>query len=129
MAVYLDSSAIVKLVVAEAESAALRRDLRRHPIRVSSALARVEVVRGVRGRGAAAVARAEQVLARLALLRLDDDILGAAASMGPAVLRSHDAIHLASAGALGAELSAVVTSDRRMRDAAKALGMKVVAPG
>ena len=57
MRLYLDSSAIVKLVKAEPESAALRRYLRRRREngRVTSALAQVEVVRAVAGGGPAAM--------------------------------------------------------------------------
>jgi len=99
---YLDSSALVKLVVAEPESSALRRHLRSRPIRVSCALARVEVVRAVRRHGREATARARRVLARTRLLRIDDALLDAAAFLDGGVLRSLDAIHLAAAQALGA---------------------------
>lgn len=128
MVIYLDSSAIVKLVVREAESAALRRFLRRRPTRVSSALARVEVVRAVRLQGPEAQARAHAVLARIRLLRIDDDVLSLAAILEPALLRSLDAIHLASARVFGAELGGVVTYDVRMRDAAELLGVPVFEP-
>lgn len=128
MALYLDSSAIVKLVVREAESAALRRLLRAHPVRVSSALARVEVTRAVRAQSPAVRARAQAVLTRIRLLRIDDDILSTASMLDPGVLRSLDAIHLASASALGAELDALVTYDARMRDAAAILGYPTLAP-
>lgn len=128
MAIYLDSSAIVKLVVREAGSAALRRFLVRDPVRVSSALARVEVVRAIRAQGHDARARAELVLSRIRLLQIDDDVLDAAADLDPGVLRSLDAIHLASARALGSALTAVVTYDARMATAATRLGIPVVAP-
>ncbi len=129
MAVYLDSSALVKLVAAEPESLSLRRFLRRRAERVSSALARVEVVRAVRSQGNAAVDRARQVLARIRLLRLDDLLLDAASALQPRVLRSLDAIHLASAQTLGDELDCVATYDRRMSEAAGFLGMPVRSPG
>ena len=129
MAVYLDSSALVKLVLLEAESAALRRYLKQHAERVSSALAKVEVARAVRAQGAPARARADRVLARIRILRIDDDVLTRAADLDPGVLRSLDAIHLASALALGADLEAVVTYDGRMRDAARLLSLEVTAPG
>lgn len=128
MAIYLDSSALVKLVIREVESVALRRFLRAHPIRVSSALASVEVIRAVRGQGAEAQARAQAVLARIRLLRIDDDILLTAAGLDPGVLRTLDAIHLASARAFGTELEGVVTYDVRMREAAAILGIGIFAP-
>ena len=127
-AVYLDSSAIVKLVVAEAESRALTDYLGDHPSRVSCALARVEVIRAVRPHGATAVGRAGQLLARISLLRMDDVLLDAAADLEGTTLRSLDAIHLAAARAVGDELAEVVTYDRRMADAAHRFGLAVSAP-
>ena len=132
MKLYLDSSAIVKLVQREAESSALRRYLRRHgeSARVTSALARVEVVRAVSPGGAAAIAHARRQLSTLYQVALDREILDAAANLVPeARLRSLDAVHLASAQVLGADLQAIVTYDQRMADAADAIGMAVSAPG
>jgi len=128
MAVYLDSSAIVKLVVAEPESRALARFLRAHPERISSALSRVEVLRAVRLQGTPARKRARKILARIHLLRVDDDVLDAAAALDPQILRSLDAIHLASAQMLGDELTYVVTYDRRMSVAVESLGLRSYAP-
>lgn len=128
-AVYLDSSAIVKLVVAEQESPALARYLRRRPLRISSALARVEVARAVRPYGEAALTRAQQVLSAVDLLGLDDPLLDVAASLDGDHLRSLDAIHLAAALALGDDLAELVTYDRRMADHAATLSIAVAAPG
>lgn len=129
MAIYLDASALVKLVVAERESPALRRFLAKHPERITSALSRVEVPRAVRQQGTAAQQRAKRVLSHVRLLQLDDELLDAAALLEPVVLRSLDAIHIASARALGDELVGVVTYDRRMIDALVALRISVHAPG
>jgi predicted nucleic acid-binding protein len=126
--VYLDSSALVKLVIAERESTALRRYLGDEPARASCVLARVEVFRAVRGHGAAAVTRARRLLQRLDLVQIDDELLDAAAALDPRVLRSLDAIHLAAAQLLGDELTAVVTYDRRMTAAAALIDLTVVAP-
>ncbi len=131
MRLYLDSSALVKLVRREAESEALRSFLRRHRAdgRVTSALARVEVVRAVGAGGPAAIAHARRQLARVDEINLDRDLLDAAATLASAtVLRSLDAIHLAAARSIGTELSSVVTYDVRMQDAATALGITVEAP-
>ena len=125
--VYLDSSALVKLVVREPESAALRSYLRSTPNRVSSALARVEVLRAVLPHGAGARIRARQVLERTSLLALDDTLLDAAGSLDLPGLRSVDAIHLAAAQAVG-PLRPLVTYDRRLAGAAESLGLEHVAP-
>ena len=126
--VYLDSSALVKLVVAERESAGLRRYLRAEPRRASCALARVEVVRAVRPHGVAAITRARRLLRRLDLVQLDDELLDGAAALDGGVLRSLDAIHLAAALTLADELTAVVTYDERMTAAAGLVGLAVDAP-
>lgn len=126
--VYLDSSALVKLVVAEPESPALRRYLADEPDRSSCALARVEVTRAVRGHGLAALTRARRVLQRLHLVQLDDELLETAAALDPRILRSLDALHLAAAQLFGDELTALVTYDRRMAAAAGLIDVSVVAP-
>ncbi len=126
--VYLDSSALVKLVVREAESDALLAYLRRRPRRASCALARVEVIRAVRPHGRTAVARARRLLSRVDLLRLDDAVLDAAADLQVAAVRSLDAIHLAAARSLGGELEALVTYDDRMADAARELPLSLARP-
>jgi predicted nucleic acid-binding protein len=125
---YLDSSALVKLVVREGETRHLLAFLKGRPQRVSSELARVEVVRAVRGNGPPAVRRARRLLQRMRLIRLDTALLDAAAEIDPLVLRSLDAFHLASAQALGSALGEVVTYDVRLADAARALGLTVAAP-
>ncbi len=67
-AIYLDSSAIVKLAVAEKESPALRRYLRRRAPVVVSALARTEVARALLPLGPATVQRGQEVLSRVELI-------------------------------------------------------------
>lgn len=126
---YLDSSALVKLVVVEPESETLHRFLDRRLARASCALARVEVVRAVRPFGAHAVAGARGVLASIELIELGDELLDRAADLQPIGLRSLDAIHVAAAQTLGAALRELVTYDRRMIEAAQALAIPVVAPG
>ena len=126
MRLYLDSSALVKLVQREAESDALRRYLQAHrsDVRVASELVRVEVVRSVLAGGPAAVSHARRQLARLYLVVIDRDVLDRAATLAPAsLLRSLDAIHLATAELLSAELRAILTDDARMAGAAAALGL------
>ncbi|MFA5787848.1 MAG: type II toxin-antitoxin system VapC family toxin [Actinomycetota bacterium] len=127
-ATYLDSSAIVKLVVDEPESAALRRYLRRRRPLVSSALARTEVARALLPLGPEAVRRGHDVLARIDLARVNDRVLLAAGKLLPADLRSLDAIHLATAQEFGSDLARIVTYDDRMAAAARALGFTVSVP-
>jgi len=123
---YLDSSAIVKLVVREPESTALRAYLRgRRPL-VSSALARTEVARAVLGLGPAVARRAQEVLDRIELVRVNDRVLMAAGNLLPMDVRSLDAIHLATASLLGRALGQLVTYDARLAAACRAAGVKTV---
>ena len=124
---YVDSSAIVKLVVKEPESTALRRYLRRRQL-VASALARTEVARAVLSLGEPFARRATEVLARLELVRVSDRVLDEAGKLLPADLRSLDAIHLATARLFGTTLQHVVTYDGRMATAARGMHLRVVSP-
>jgi predicted nucleic acid-binding protein len=128
--VYLDSSALVKLVVAEPESMALIEHLEEWPQRVSSALALTELPRALdrAGLGAPAHRRARDVLGRIALVDVDRRILTTAATLEPSTLRTLDAIHLATALAIREDLEMVVTYDRRLRAAAERVRIDVVAP-
>jgi uncharacterized protein len=128
--IYLDSSALVKLVVTEPESEALLELLGAWPDRVSSTLALTELPRAIRraGLGAAERRRAHQVLARVALVDVDRRILTTAASLDPPVLRTLDAIHLATAIALGEDLGGLVTYDARLSAAARRADLEVLAP-
>ena len=125
---YLDSSAIVKLAVAEPESEALRRHLRRRRPLVTSALARAEVLRALLPAGSAAVAAGRSVLAGLELARINDRVLAAAGLLEPVDLRTLDAIHLATAQRFGSELGLLVTYDDRLLAAAARLGIRTAAP-
>ena len=127
-AIYLDSSAIVKLAVREPESDALRRYLRNRRPRVSSVLARAEVMRALLGKGDAARKAGRRVLADLDLLRIDNRVLDHAGELLPFELRTLDAIHLVTAQRLGVDLGRLCTYDGRMREAAEAFGMAVVSP-
>ena len=125
---YVDPSAIVKLAVAEPESKALRRYLSRRQPLVCSELARTEVMRALLPSGPEAVARGEEVLRRIELLRVSDRVLVEAGRLAPPGLRSLDAIHLASARHLGPSVRQIVTYDERMAEAALASGLPVAAP-
>jgi hypothetical protein len=128
--VYLDSSALVKLVVREEGTDELRAWLAGHPSVVSSALAVTEVRRAI-GRLSARRSladRARLVLDGIALLAVDVAVLEAGAALRPPELRTLDAIHVASALSLGADLLAFVTYDDRQERAAKKAGLPVVRP-
>ena len=128
-ALYLDSSAFVKLVVTDEESVAVRAFLSAYDARrVSSALLRTEALRAVRHLGPDALATVREGLRRVDLIGIDDRILDAAGSLEPQVLRTLDAIHLATALAVGDDLDAIVTYDEQMIEAARLIGLSTVSP-
>jgi predicted nucleic acid-binding protein len=127
---YLDSSAIVKLIVPEPETNALVEIIRPDPETVSCVLARVEVLRAVRRAGArrAVADRAGSILRRMALVRLDEGIVTTAANLRPLELRTLDAIHLATALSLTQAIAGLITYDARLASAARAAGLTVQVP-
>lgn len=125
---YLDSSALIKLVIPEAESDALRSELRQWGRHASSALARTEVVRAAARVDVAARDRANRVVRALSLVAVTDDILEHAAELEPSTLRSLDAIHVASALMLGDALGAAIAYDGRMLNALRSAGLPALAP-
>lgn len=130
MAFYLDTSALVKLVVAESETDALRSWLEedaRAP--VAADLVRTELMRATRRAAPDRVTRARAVLDAVTLLQVTPAVFESAGRIEPASLRSLDAIHLASALDLGDDLHGLVTYDDRLGAAAAANGVLVVAPG
>src|SRR5262249_43260685 len=72
---------------------------------------------------------AREWLLDVSRLPLDDALLDDAATLGPANLRSLDAIHLATAIGIREEIGAFITYDRRLAQAAQASGLPVVTPG
>jgi len=129
-AIYLDSSAIVKLIVSEPASGELIAYLRTRPLRFASRLADVEVRRAAaRFAGLDVEVRLRRVLARISSVELDEALAVSAAGIAPVGLRTLDAIHLASAMIVGPQLEALVTYDQRLADAAGSLGIHVVSPG
>jgi predicted nucleic acid-binding protein len=130
--IYLDSCALVKLVSSAPETAALERYLReradqRH---VASALVRTEVRRALRRIEAPArtLTTADKLLAAVITISIRDELLDAAGRLAEPGLRSLDAIHLATAQSLGPALTAFVTYDRRLLDAADRAGLPTAAP-
>ena len=128
MSVYLDSSALVKLVVEEPESTELRAFVGDRAV-VSSMIARTEVIRAVARTEPERVGAAEKLLAETSLIVTDGSVAWAAAWVEPASVRSLDAIHVATARLLEVGLEVIVTYDQRMAEAARIAGMRVASPG
>ena len=125
---YIDSSAFVKLVVTEPESAALAGYLTRWPRWASAALLRTEGVRAVRRHNPQYLATARQQLAGIDLIHVTETLLDYAATLNPPELRSPDSIYLAAALSLGSDLGVFVAYDERLVEAARQQGLPVSSP-
>jgi len=129
-ALYLDASAIVKLVVREDETDELARYVDGTEL-LTSELSAVEVPRATHLKTGAAetITHAEALMRRFYLVALDDDVKRAAARVQPPGLRTLDAIHLVSATRVRDRIAALVAYDRRLTEAARDAGLLVEAPG
>ncbi|MEO3776088.1 type II toxin-antitoxin system VapC family toxin [Micromonospora sp. B11E3] len=133
--IYLDSAAVIKILRREQETPDLIGWLneRAGMSLVSSALVEVEVPRALRRAAPQALVGVPSVLGRLYRVEIDAAVRAAAGAYADPLLRSLDAIHLATAEILarqaGVDLAAFVTYDRRLLDAAKAVGLPVASPG
>ncbi len=126
---YLDASAIVKLVSNELHRDALRARVRGAES-CTAAIGEVETVRAaVRRDPHVGERRAHEVLAGMVIVEANAVIRSIASTIGPASLRSMDAMHLATALQLRADLDAFICYDRRLCDAARAHGLVVESPG
>lgn len=127
---YLDTSAALKLLARERDSAAFAAfyDAGAGSTWVSSDLLRIEVMRAVTRALPAALPAARDLLEAFDYLTIDDQVVEAAMAEPDRRLRSLDAIHLASARVLGSDLTALVTYDDRLGDAARAAEIPVVGP-
>lgn len=128
--IYLDTSAAAKLVHPEAESSALAvflADRITVPL-VSSALLYPELVRAVTRQRPELATRAVALVQRMMTVPLSSTIVVSAATIGSPLLRTLDALHLATAATVASELRAFVTYDKRLADAAGSVGLAVAAP-
>lgn len=127
--VYLDTSALGRLVLDEPDATAIGAALVKFDSIVSSRLLRIELHR----LGLWAQVRAEEIeqwLAGVALVPIDDAILAAAETVSPASVATLDAIHLATALELSTaqHIGSLMTFDERLAEGAREHGLTVLAP-
>jgi uncharacterized protein len=127
---YADTSAVIKLLVEEADSKAFAAFYDAHSDAewVSSALVRIEVTRAVTRAIPALLPDARDLLSAFSYVAIDDDIVEGAMNEPDRFLRSLDAIHLATARVLAPELDAVISYDDRLLRAAGEAGLVVLSP-
>ena len=130
MAYYIDSSALVKMIVTEQHSPDLVAWVQSmNPAFVASDLLKIEALRSARRIDPSVVKATRDALRSVHFIALSSDVCELAADLEPAVLRSLDAAHVATALSIGDDLDAVITYDQRFAEACANLGLDVVAPG
>ncbi len=125
---FCDSSALVKLVVDEPESAALQQSLGTYSHVLASELAEVEVPRAVRRSDPGRVVLAQRLIRNLETVTLDQSVIKRAASLDPVELRSMDAVQLACALRLAPLDPVFIAYDKRIIRAASAAGLRTLSP-
>lgn len=132
VALYADSSAVMKMVTREAETPALTSFIKganpwHTPARWGTNLVgKVEVTRAAARISPAAQEAAGQVIAHLWFTPVDRQVIELAGLVSPTQLRTLDALHLASALTLGYP---IVAYDQRLIRAARGAGLTVYSPG
>lgn len=130
--IYVDTSALLKLVKDdEAEGPSLRAYLaaETEPQLVSSALLAVEARRGMLRARPDGVPKVDLLLADVAQISISDAVIESASRLPEPLLRTLDAIHLATALMIRDDIDIVLTYDVRLREAAEAHGLPTAAPG
>lgn len=125
---FCDSSALVKLVVEEPESAALRETLVTFSKVAASDLAAVEVPRAIRRRDPGRVAVAHRLVRNLDIVTIDSGVVERAASLDPPDLRSLDGLQIACALRLARLEPVFIAYDKRIVRAASLAGLRVLSP-
>ena len=126
--VYVDTSALGRMLLDEPDATAIEDSLRAYDRRVASRLLRVELRRvGLRTNSLDGVG---ELLAEVALIPFDESILTAAETVPPSTIATLDAIHLATAVRLAkaGELDALMTYDKQLTTGAKQHGITVLSP-
>lgn len=128
--IYMDTSALVKLVVAEPESDALSEHLQASGSQMTTSLvSEVELVRAVNRIDESEFRSVSLLLKRQVLLPMSESIRTRAAYLLPMGIRSLDAIHIATAVEIQPSLSSVVSYDTRFLEAARTFGLRAISPG
>lgn len=126
--VYVDTSALGRVLLGEPDAGAIVRKLSDFDQHVASRVLRTELCRLALREGL--LEHADQLLSGVALLPVDEAVLGAADTVAPASVATLDAVHLVTALRLAADylIEALMTYDARLADGARHHGLSVVAP-
>ena len=124
---YIDSSAIIKLIIKEEESQALLRVINQKMF--TSVLAKVEVARTLARSGTSITKVRDQVMHHLDFLPISEEVINLIEEIPlPRQVRSLDSIYIGSAHLISELIDGVITYDKDMQQALTQLGIIWLAP-
>jgi uncharacterized protein len=126
--IYVDTSALLKLLRPDEHSLAFASYVDGHADMVSSTLLAIELRRGVLRSAPRALPRVDLLLSRVELIGMEAPVVESASRLPDPMLRTLDAIHVATAVLLRDDIEALVSYDQRMLDAAASHGLPVASP-
>jgi predicted nucleic acid-binding protein len=126
--IYIDTSALLKLIFDETGTSALERYLPDGAHLISSKSLLMEARRGTLRRSAGRLHRLDVLLSEIGTVAISDAVIESASRLPDPVLRSLDAIHLATALLIREDISVLVSYDDRLTAAAAAHGLKTATP-
>jgi uncharacterized protein len=126
--IYIDTSALLRMVFPDDTTPALESFINGDADLISSVLVRVDARRGTARRAPQRLPRVDLLLDRVNVIGIDDAVIESAGRLPDPLLRSLDAIHLATALLIRDDIDAVLTYDNRLADAAAAHGLVVLSP-
>lgn len=126
--VYIDTSALGRVLLDEPDKPVIEEALDTFDQITASRLLRIELRRVGTKRGL--LDRADALLADIALMPMDEQVLTAAESIAPTTVAALDAIHLATAVQLAeaGKLNVLMTYDKQLADGAREHGITVLSP-
>jgi len=126
--IYVDTSALLKLIKFEQGSAEVAALFEEHQDLTSSTLLAVEARRGIMRNKPAALPRVDLLLARLDLVEISDAVIETASRLPDRMLRTLDTIHLATGLLIRGDLDVLLSYDDRLLAAAASHGLPTAAP-
>jgi hypothetical protein len=126
--IYVDTSALMKLVWPEQGTEATYAFVGDREDLISSALLTVEARQAAFRAEPAALTRVDLLLARFEYIQLSDAVIETASRLPDPMLRSLDAIHLATALLIRDDIDVLLSYDERLLTAASAHGLPTAAP-
>lgn len=129
--IYLDTTAMMKLIALEPETPALTDYLaaRTDTVWFTCSLARAELLRAAAAMPAGATDHAHHILHGLDTVAMTDRLVAAAAALNPPPRRTLDALHIAAALTAGPQLHTLITYDPELSEAATRHHITTTDPG